>query len=163
SLREGQAGWAGEVMDTLGALVDSSLVRPQTGGEPRFRLLDTIREYALDRLRESAEWTEAHDRHAAYFLALAEPAAADLAGTGQLAWLDRLEPEHDNLWTATSWLVDHGPLEQAVHLSLVTWRFWSLRGHAAEYARLGDDIVAGSKDLPPGQHALALTQAGFIL
>jgi hypothetical protein len=50
-----------------------------------------------------------------------------------------------------------------VHLSQVAWRFWWLRGHAAELARLGDDFVAGSKDMPPCQHALALTQAGFIL
>jgi predicted ATPase len=155
---------AGPVMDTLGALVDSSLVRPQTvGGEPRFVLLETIREYALERLADSGDWVPAHDRHAAYFLALAEPADADLAGAGQLAWLDRLEAEHDNLWAALSWLAGHGPLEQAVHLFTVTSRFWRLRGHAAEYARLVDDFVAGSKDLPPGQHALALTQAGYII
>jgi predicted ATPase len=155
---------AGQVMDTLGALVDSSLIRPQTrSGEPRFALLETIREYALDRLRNGDEWTEAHDRHAAYFLALAEPADADLTGAGQLAWLDRLETEHDNLWAAMYWLAGHGPLEQAVHLSQVTWRFWWLRGHAAEYGRLVDDFVAGSKDMPARQHALALTQAGFIL
>jgi predicted ATPase len=164
SLAEGQAGRPGPVMDTLGALVDSSLVRPDTGsGEPRFALLETIREYALDRLREGGDWVQTHDRHAAYFLALAEPAAADLAGPGQLAWLDRLETEHDNLWAAVSWLVDHGPLEQAVHLIVVTWRFWWLRGHAAELARPGDDFVAGSKDMPPYQHAMALTQAGFII
>jgi predicted ATPase len=164
SADQGQAGLPGQVMDTLGVLVDSSLVRPQTGGgEPRFALLETIREYALDRLREGAEWTEAHDRHAAYFRALADPADADLAGAGQLAWLDRLETEHDNLRAAISWLAGHGPLEQAVHLSLVTWRFWTLRGHAAEYARLVDGFVAGSTDLPPGQHALALTQAGYLL
>jgi predicted ATPase len=155
---------AGPVIDTLGALVDSSLVRPESsGGEPRFGLLDTIREYALDRLREGGDWVQTHDRLAAYFLALAEPADADLAGPGQLAWLDRLETEHDNLWAAMSWLAGHGPLEQAVHLSTVTWRFWWLRGHAAEYARLGDDFVAGSKDMPPYRHALALSQAGFII
>ncbi len=163
SLGESQALGPGQVMDTLGALVDSSLVRPQTrSGEPRFSLLETIRQYALERLREGSDWVQAHDRHAAYFLALAEPAAADLAGPGQLAWLDRLETEHDNLWAAISWLADHGPLEQAVHLSLVTWRFWWLRGHAAELARLGNDFMAGSGDLPPYQRALALTQAGSL-
>ena len=68
-------GRAGHVMDTLGSLVDSSLVRPQTrNGEPRFGLLETIREYALERLRDGADWREAHDSHAPYFLALAEPA-----------------------------------------------------------------------------------------
>jgi hypothetical protein len=151
-------------MDTLGALVDSSLVRAETrGDEPRFSLLETIREYTLERLGEGGDWVQAHDRHAAYFQALAEPAAADLAGPGQLAWLSRLETEHDNAWAAMSWLVDHGPLERAVHLFLMTWRFWWLRGHLAELARLGDDIAAGSEDLPPYQGALALTGPGFIL
>ena len=164
SPQEGQAGRPGQVMDTLSALVDSSLVRPQThSGEPRFSLLETIREYALERLRGSGDWVQAHDRHAAYFLALAEPAAAELAGPGQLAWLDRLETEHDNLWAAMSWLVGHGPLEQALHLYSRTFRFWWLRGHVAELVRLGDDIVAGSKDLPPLPHALALSAAGFVL
>ena len=117
SPEEGQAEGAGQVMDTLGALVDSSLIRPQTRrDQPRFALLETIREYALERLADSGDWAQAHDRHAAYFLALAEPAAADLAEPGQLAWLDRLEIEHDNRWAAMSWLAGHGPLEQAVHL-----------------------------------------------
>src|SRR5215470_11877446 len=152
------------VMDTLGALVDSSLVQPQTRrDQPRFALLETIRQYALDRLREGGDWVQAHDRHAAYFQALAEPTDADLTGPGQLAWLDRLETEHDNLRAAISWLAGHGPLEQAVHLITVTNRYWWLRGHAAELTRPGDDIVAGSKDLPPGQHALVLTQAGLIV
>jgi len=63
----------GPVIDTLGALVDCSLVRAQTGGgEPRFALLETIREYALDRLREGGDWAGAHDRHASYFAGLAE-------------------------------------------------------------------------------------------
>jgi len=161
SPQEGQAEGAGPVMDTLGALVDSSLVRPQAGGgEPRFALLETIREYALERLADSSDWAQAHDRHAAYFLALAEPAAADLAGPGQLAWLDRLETEHDNLFAAMSWLAAHGPLEHAVYLYAATARFWWLRGHVPEYARLGDDLVAGSKDMPPHQQAMALIQAG---
>jgi predicted ATPase len=162
SLQEGQAGEPGPVMDTLGALVDSSLVRTRRG-EPRFSLLETIREYALERLGADGDWVATHDRHAAYFLALAEPAAADLAGPGHLAWLDRLDTEHDNLLAAMSWLAGHGPLEQAVRLSRATLRFWWLRGHAAELARLGDGFAAGSEDLPPLEHALALSQAGFIL
>ena len=164
SPQQDQAGRPGRVMDTLGTLVDSSLVRPQTRrDQPRFSLLETIREYALERLADSGDWVEAHDRHAAFFLALAEPADADLTGTGQLAWLDRLETEHDNLWAAMSWLAGHGPLERAVHLSLVSWRFWWLRGHSAEYARLAGDFVAGSEGMPPCQRATALTEAGFIL
>src|SRR4029077_5451490 len=86
-------GRPGHVMDTLGSLVDSSLVQPQTrDGESRFGLLETIREYALERLGGGGDWREAHDRHAAYFRALAEPAPAELQGPGQLAGLDRLRP-----------------------------------------------------------------------
>jgi predicted ATPase len=156
-------GRAGHVMDTLGSLVDSSLVQPQVrDGEPRFGLLETIREYALERLRDSADWREAHDSHAAYFLALAEPAPAELQGPGQLAWLDRLETEHGNLGAAMSWLVEQGQLESAIHLSWATWRFWWLRGHAEELASYVD-ILANSEHLPPRQRALALSGTGFGL
>jgi predicted ATPase len=159
----GQAKEPGLVLDTLGSLVDSSLVQADArGGEPRFALLETIREYALERLADGNP-VQAHDRHAAYFLALAEPAAAEFAGPGQLAWLDRLETEHDDLLAAMSWLVDQGPPEQALRLFSVTWRFWWLRGHAAEFVRLGERIVASSERLPPQQRAVALSAAGFIL
>jgi predicted ATPase len=156
-------GRAGHVMDTLGSLVDSSLVQPQTrDGEPRFGLLQTIREYALERLRDGADWGEAHDRHAAYFRALAEPAPAELQGPGQLAWLDRLETEHGNLGAAMSWLVEQDQLEPAIQLSWATWRFWWLRGHAEELASYVD-ILAKSEHLPPRQRALALSGTGFGL
>jgi len=158
---EGQA--PGQVTDTLGSLVDSSLVRADTrGSEPRFSLLETIRDYALERLA-GGDWVPAHDRHAAYFQALAEPSGAELAGPGQLPWLGRLETEHDNLLATMSWLADQGHLDQATRLFLMTWRFWWLRGHLAELVRLGDEIAAGSEDLPPYQGALALTGPGFIL
>ncbi len=157
-------GRAGPVLDTLGALVDNSLVRPESrGGQLRFGLLETVREYALERLADSGGWAEAHARQAAYFLALAEPAESELQGRGQLAWLDRLEAEHDNVRAAMSWLVDHGPLEDANRLLSLTWRFWWLHGHAAEFARLGGQLVAGSQDLPSYQRALALTGSGFML
>jgi predicted ATPase len=159
-----QAKGPERAIDTLGTLVDSSLVQADTrGGEPRFSLLKTIREYALERLAAGGDWVQAHDQHAAYFQALAEPAAAEFAGPGQLTWLDRLETEHDDLLAAMSWLVDQGPPEQALHLFSVTWKFWWLRGHAAEFAHLGEQIVANSERLPPHQRAIALSAAGFIL
>ena len=150
-------------METLGSLVDNSLVRAEAqGDEPRFSMLETVRDYALERLADRGDWIRAHDRHAAYFQALAEPAGAELAGPAQLAWLRRLEAEHDNAWAAMSWLVDQGHIDQATHVFLMTWRFWWLHGHLAEFARLGDEIAAGSEDLPPYQRALSLTGAGFI-
>jgi predicted ATPase len=161
---QAQASAPGQVMEALGALVDSSLVRPETSGdEPRFSLLQVIREYALERLGDGADGVQARDRHAAYFQALAEPSTAELAGPGQLEWLQRLEAEHDNLLAALSWLIDHGPLEHAVYLFLVTWRFWFLRGHSAELVRFGGEVVAKTEDLPPYQHAMALTGIGFAL
>jgi predicted ATPase len=161
---EGGASGPEPVMETLASLVDSSLLRAETrGDEPRFSLLETIRDYALERLREGGDWVDAHDRHAAYFQALAEPAAAELAGPAQLAWLRRLGTERDNAWAAMSWLVDQGQLDQATHLFLMTWKFWWLHGHLAEFARLGDELAAGSEDRPPYQRALSLTGAGFIL
>jgi len=155
---------AAPVIDTLGSLVDNSLVWPETrGGQPRFRLLDTIREYALDRLRDGGDWTETHDRHAAYYLALAEPAEPELHDPGQLAWLDRLETEHDNLVAATSWSIDRDQLEAALRLVWVTWRFWWFHGHDGELARFSETILAKSDHLAPHQRARALLGAGFSL
>ena len=160
---ESQGGGPGQVMEMLGSLVESSLVGAETrADEPRFSLLETIRDYALERLA-GGDWVPAHDRHAAYFGALAEPSGAELAGPEQLTWLARLETEHDNLLAAMSWLADQGHLDQATHLFLLTWRFWWLHGHLAELARPGDEMEAGREDLPPYQGALALTGAGFIL
>jgi predicted ATPase len=160
-----QATAPGPVLETLGSLVDSSLVQADSrGGEPRFALLETIREYARERLAAGGDWVQAHDQHAAYFQALAEPAAAELAGPGQLTWLDRLEAEHDDLLAAMSWLVDQGPPpERALRLFSATWRFWWLRGHAVEFVRLGEQIVTSSERLPPQQRIIALSAAGFIL
>jgi predicted ATPase len=159
---EGQAEGAGPVMDTLGSLVDSCLIRLETGGgEPRFSLLETIREYALGRLREGGDWVDAHDRHAAYFLALAEPSGADLAGPGQLAWLDRLQAEHDNLAAALSWLGSTGQPGKAVHMIWAAWRFWWLRGHIEELLQFTDKVLASSQDMTAHERALTLSGVGF--
>jgi predicted ATPase len=161
---EGGASGPEPVIETLGSLVDSSLVRAENrDDEPRFSLLETIRDYALERLAGGGDWAAAHDRHAAYYQALTEPSDAELAGPGQLAWLRRLDPKHDNAWAAMSWLTDQGHPDQAVHMFLMTWRFWWLRGHLAEFARLGDAMAARSEGRPPYQRALALTANGFIL
>jgi len=155
---------AGQVMETLESLVDNSLVRTEERrGQARFRLLETIREYALERLRDGVDWTGAHDRHAAYFLALAEPADDELQDPGQLAWLNRLETEHDNLAAAMSWRVDHDQLELPLHVMWVTWRFWWMHGHFAELARFGEAILAKSERMPSYQRALALSATGLML
>jgi tetratricopeptide (TPR) repeat protein len=102
-----------------------------------------------------------HDRHAAYFLALAKPTEAELHGAGQLAWLSRLELRHDNVSAALSWLLQRGQPGPALDLVWETWRFWWLHGHAQELARFVDKIFTQSDRLPPRQRALALSGAGF--
>jgi predicted ATPase len=160
----GSPGPAGPVIDALGSLVDDSLVRPDgPAGEPRFRLLETIREYALERLQGSAAWRDAHDRHAAYFAAIAEPAEPELSDPGQLAWLNRLEKEHDNLSSALSWLVDQDRVEQVFRLGWATWKYWWLRGHVADLVPVEDKLLARSENFPPDQRAKALSAAGYGL
>jgi tetratricopeptide (TPR) repeat protein len=160
----GRADLPGPVIDALSSLVDSSLVQPETrGDEPRFGLLETIREYALGRLRDSGAWQEAHDRHAAYFEALARPAESELRGDGQLAWLNRLEAEAGNLSAALSWLMDQDRLDQAITFIWMTWRFWFLRGHLSEVARHGGKFLANSGEMATHERALALSGTGFTL
>ena len=153
----------GPVMDTLSSLVDSSLVKVEPSeDEPRFSLLDTIREYAAERLRGSAGWRDVHDRHAAYFAALAKPADTELHGAGQLAWLNRLETRRGNLGAALAWLAGQDQTGKALDLVWATWRFWWLHGHVEELARHVDQILARSDAMPPHQRALALSGAGFV-
>ena len=153
----------GPVIDTLSSLVDSSLVKVEpSGDEPRFSLLDTIREYAAERLRCSGGWRDVHDRHAAYFAALAKPADTELHGAGQLAWLNRLETRRGNLGAALAWLAGQDQTGKALDLVWATWRFWWLHGHVEELARHVDQILARSDAMPPHQRALALSGAGFV-
>ena len=100
-------GDPGEPLEGLAALVDNSLVERAPGavGEARFRLLETVREYAAERLEGSGGVSAARRRHAAYYLALAERAAPELLGPAQPAWLDRLEHELPNLNAAVAWAV----------------------------------------------------------
>jgi non-specific serine/threonine protein kinase len=120
-------------LDTLQALVEKSLLRH---AEDRFWMLETIREYATERLEESGEDDELWRQHAEWFLALAEEAEPNLHGSGRTAeWLDRLEREHDNLRAALDWLEASGERERALRLAgAVSW-FWAMRGHLVEGRR----------------------------
>jgi predicted ATPase len=152
------------IIDTLGSLVDASLVRSRDrAGQLRFSLLVTIRDYARQRLRDSGQWDEAHARHAAHYLELAGSAGAGLESPDQVAWLDRLEAEHDNLGAATSWFLDQGQPGSAHRLGALTWRFWWFRGHAEELARYGLQIVANGEKLPPVQLGFAQIGLGIML
>jgi predicted ATPase/class 3 adenylate cyclase len=122
---------AGADLDTLQALVEKSLVRH--GGD-RYWMLETIREYALERLAASGDAEESRVRHAQHFLALAEEARPHLEASDAFmgGWLDRLEAEHDNLRAALDHLHEAGAGELEQRLAEALWRFWQRRGHFVE-------------------------------
>jgi tetratricopeptide (TPR) repeat protein len=97
----------------------------------RFRMLETLREYAAEQLTEEERATMA-ERHAYFFLTVAEEAQPNLETARQVAWLDRLEMEHENLRAALRWSVANGASEDGLRLAAALWRFWSVRGYWAE-------------------------------
>jgi predicted ATPase/DNA-binding CsgD family transcriptional regulator len=122
-----------DILDGLAALIDNSVLRQVgTDGEPRLMLLETIREFGLERLAESGEADATRRAHAAYYLALAETAEPKLAGAEQQVWLDRLDAEHDNLRAALQWVLERGEAITALRLAGALWRFWFARGHLSE-------------------------------
>jgi len=124
-----------EVLEHMSALVDKSLVQQQANiqHEPRFTMLETVREYALERLEESGELERLRRRHAIYFLKLAEEEERASQGPLQRVWLDRLETEHDNLRVALSWsLTSQGNTEMVLQLTGALSHFWYMREHHIE-------------------------------
>jgi predicted ATPase len=129
------------VLDRLSSLVDKSLVQAEDRGteDVRYRLLESVREYALEQLRLRDELEEARGAHALYFLALAE--RAELIGPDQLAWFLYLEQEHDNLRTALRWLSSRGEDVQALRLAAALGYFWWARGYYSDGRRLLEELV----------------------
>jgi tetratricopeptide (TPR) repeat protein len=107
------------------------VVLGEAGSDNRYEMLETIRAYALEKFDVSGEEAALRSRHAAYFIELAEESEPELLGPEQAKWLERLEGEHDNSWTALLWLGERGAVESALRLGSL-WRFWWFRGHFAE-------------------------------
>ena len=125
-----------DVLEGMASLVDKSLVRhvDHIEGEPRFRMLETIREFALEALAENDEESIVRDAHAAYFAALGALAAPELTGANQVAWLNRLQAEHANLRAALDWLQRQERTDEALRLAASLRWFWLRRGHTGEGA-----------------------------
>jgi excisionase family DNA binding protein len=122
------------VLDTLTALVDQSLVQrvPGPGHETRFTMLETVREFGLERLASSGEEASVRDAHADWCIAFAARSEPELAGPRQEVWFDRLEAEHPNLRAALGWLRERRDGERGLRLaSKLSW-FWSSRGYLRE-------------------------------
>lgn len=136
-------------LDHLAQLRDCSLVETDEGPDGiRFRMLETLRDYAEERLLAAGEFAAARERHTAYFLALAETAEPELRGPNQAAWLERLEADHDNfraaLLKAEGGRMKDEAQDAALGLRLVAalWYFMSIRGHLAEGRRQLDGVLA---------------------
>jgi predicted ATPase/DNA-binding CsgD family transcriptional regulator len=153
-----------DVLDGLSLLVDQSLLRQTEGpeGEPRFGMLETIREYAAERLEVSGDAEEVGRRHAEYYLAFAQRAEPELLGPRQGAWLERLEREHDNLRAALGWAIERDEAGLGLQLAASLWRFWELRGHLREGQDWLERMLARWPAAPTGARAQALNSAGNL-
>ena len=124
-----------EVLELLSGLVEKSLaiaeLTAESGGV-RYRLLDSIRQYALEKLEQSGELEDVKRAHAGYFLALAEEAEPELIGPRETEWFERLEEEIDNLRAALSWASEHGEAELGLRLAGSLMSFWLTEGHYGE-------------------------------
>jgi predicted ATPase/class 3 adenylate cyclase len=156
-----------DVLDGLSALVDKSLVRHADGptDEPRFEMLQLIREYAAERLAETEEAQAVERRHAEWALALAEAAAPSVEGGIELVWLEKLSREHDNLRAALRWSVEHGEREIGLRQLSGVWRFWQQRGHIREGREWLERLMPATGDeatVDAGVLAAAHTAAGGL-
>ncbi len=152
-----------DVLEGVSSLVDKSLLRQEedAAGEPRFTMLETIHEFAREKLEESGEAQEIRRRHTEYFLALAELASAHWYGPEQGRWLSRLETEHDNFRAALRGRLDAGETEFASRLAEAVWTLWFRHAHYREGRQWLQEILAGA-DLPPPARATMLYGAGAL-
>jgi predicted ATPase/DNA-binding CsgD family transcriptional regulator len=152
-----------DALDGLARLVDKSLLRQeeQADGEPRFVMLETIREYALECLTESREAESVRWRHASFFLAFAEEADSKVRGAEQATWYRRLEVEHDNLRAALGFLLEQKASEMGLRLAGALWAFW--RHHLREGRRWFAQVLAQpDAQVRTAARAKALLGAGAL-
>jgi predicted ATPase/DNA-binding CsgD family transcriptional regulator len=139
------------VMDLLLRLVDKSLVVVESGesGAQRFRLLETLRQYGMERLVTTGEADAAHGRHAAYFMRVGEETDPLLRGPRPRVAFDRVEVEQDNMRTALRWLAEDGTPDQAMRLAAMLGWFWYVRGYNSEGRGWLAEALARPSELPP--------------
>jgi predicted ATPase len=154
----------GQVLEEIGSLLDESLIQyePTSGGEPRFRMLGTIREYALERLGESGDADAVYRRAARYYLELAERSERGFRSPRQVELMRVLEVEHPNTGAVMEWLLDQRDWESAVRLAWSSWLFWFLRGHVREGRRWMEKVLSVDA-LVPATRATAMHVLGSML
>ena len=157
----------GDVLDQVVTLVDHSLVQrdaPDAAGEGiRFRLLETIRAFAIERLAAEGREGDTRRRHALAYLALAETAAPNLPGPDQPRWLDRLGIDYPNLRAAIRWSIDSDEVEVAQRFVAGMWRFWQQTGRLEEATDLAEAMLRlPGSDAPTATRLAAAAAAGGI-
>jgi len=166
----GDGDGAGQLLDKLASLIDKSLLQQAGQGEdePRLGMLETIREYGLERLADSGEAEAARWAHALYYLALAEEANAELSSPQQAAWLEQLEREHDNLRAVIRWSLE--PAEDAAQRQEILLRlggalveFWHVHGHYSEGRNVLESALARSEGVAAPVRAKVLSAAAMLI
>jgi predicted ATPase/transcriptional regulator with XRE-family HTH domain len=152
-----------DTLETLAALVAKSLVVSEASeDEPRYHLLEPMRQFALERLETAGEDEAVRARHAAWCLAFVRGTAQTLRGPEQVAWLDQLETELDNLRAALGWAFESGRRELGLRLASDLDRFWHYRAHQSEGRRWLERGLGTTDTLAPQVRASALALAGYL-
>ncbi len=157
---EAASAVCGAGLDELAALLDKSLVR--RGDEGRFRMLETVRAYSDELLRDSPERSEVRQAHADFFLAYAERHAPALRGAGTEGSIAALERDHDNIRSALAFLAEVDATDARFRLCKAVGRFWYIRGHLAEGRTWVEGALAGSGPHEPAHRSAALRTAGLL-
>jgi len=153
-----------DALDGVSSLLDKSLLGREEGPEeePRFVMLETVHEYAREKLEESGEAEGVGRAHTRYFVALAERAEPELTGPEQKRWFARLEAEHGNLRAALSRSLEAGDSASALRIGAAVWHFWVVRGHFGEGRRWLAAGLAGGEAVPAGIRAGAMHGLGEL-
>ena len=154
-----------DVFAGLSSLVDKSLLRQDEGadGEPRFRMLETVREFGLERLEVSGEEPATRDRHARFYRDLAERANPEIMETANPTWLDVLDRDHDNLRAALAWSRDTADHDTLLCLASALALFWYYRGYLDEARRWLDQALETPANADvPRPRAWALASRGML-
>jgi predicted ATPase/DNA-binding CsgD family transcriptional regulator len=154
------------VLERVTALIDKSLVRQtERDADPRLGMLETIREFGLERLTQMSELEAVQRAHAGYYLSLAEETEPHLTGRERKAWLNRLGREQDNLRAALRWGFDHHEARFVLRLVGALWQFWFLRGQWSEGRRWLEDAldVASSANVTMALRAKVLYGAATLI
>lgn len=154
-----------EAFEGMSSLIDKSLIRQVDDGadEPRFRMLKVIREYALERLRESGEEDATRRNHAAYCLVVAEEGNPELDEGKRAEWLALCDIEHDNFRAALDWLFQHSDLGWSFRLCLALFRFWDMREHFTEARARMEGILRLSGKEFQGERAKTSHYLGAVV